>query len=98
MQERDFCARCGIKHLSQAAILLKESRMGYPLHVYYALGHMAEASDELVAMMPDEANMIREERLKVEDGLKTGKQYMPDFDRLLMLVAEGALLEETQNG
>ena len=93
--ERAFCARCGIKHLGQAAILLKEACMGYPLHVYYAMSHMAEASDELVAMMPDEANAIRNERLKLEDSLKTGVPYMPDFDRLMLLVAEGAMLEET---
>jgi hypothetical protein len=94
--ERDFCARCAIKHLGQAAILIKESCMGYPVHVYYAMAHMAEASDELVSMMPVEANRIRDERLKVEDSLRTGVPYHPDFDALLMLVAEGAMLEETQ--
>ena len=93
--DRDFCPRCTIKHLGQAAILVKESAMGYPLHIYMSLAHMAEASDELVAMMPDEANAIRDERLKLEDSLKTGVPYMPDFDRLMLLVAEGAMLEET---
>ena len=95
---RVFCARCGIKHLGQAAILLKESCMGYPLHVYYALAHMAEAADELVSVMPEEANSIRDERLKVENSLRMGIPYIPDFDRLLLLVAEGAMLEETQRG
>jgi len=94
--ERDFCARCAIKHLGQAAVLIKESSMGYPLHVYYSLAHMAEASDELVSMMPEEANRVRDERLKVEESLRTGVPYRPDFDALLTLVAEGAMLEETQ--
>jgi len=93
---RDFCARCAIKHLGQAAILIKESLQNYPLHSYFAMAHMAEASDEIVSMMPVEANRIRDERLKVEDSLRTGVPYHPDFDALLMLVAEGAMLEETQ--
>ena len=98
MKDRPFCARCAIKHLGQAAILIKESCMGYPLHVYYALAHMSEASDELVAMMPEEANTIRDERLKLEDSLRTGVPYQPDFDRLMLLVAEGAMLEEITRG
>ena len=97
MRTRPTCARCAIKHLGQAAILLKESRLGYPLHVYYAMAHMAEASDELVELMSDEANMVRDERIKVEASLRDeGKRvYVPDFNVLLKLVAEGGLLEET---
>jgi len=95
MIDRTFCARCSIKHLGQAAIQMHESCLGYPLFVYMALAHMAEASDELVTMMPDEANEIRNERLKLEDSLRTGVPYAVDFNRLLLLVAEGAMLEET---
>lgn len=98
MKTRPFCARCAIKHLSQAAILMKESRMGYPLHVYYAMGHMSEASDELVELMPEEANAVRDERIKIEDSLRTGESYIPDFDDLMLTVASGAMLEETENG
>ena len=92
---RPTCGRCAIKHIGQAAILMNETRMGYPLHIYYALAHMAEASDELIDMMPDEAAAVREERLKVEDGLRTGTAYVPEWDRLMVLIAEGAMLEET---
>jgi len=92
---RDFCARCAIKHLAQASILLKESALGYPVHVYYAMGHMAEASDELVAGDSRMANRIRDERLKIEDGLRTGNEYFPQFKELMMDVAHESLLEET---
>ncbi len=93
--KRKTCARCAVKHLGQAAVLMKETRLGYPLHIYYALAHMAEASDELVDLMPEEANAVRDERIKIEDGLRSGSPYTPDFDRLLLLVAEGGMLEET---
>ena len=93
--KRKTCARCAVKHLGQAAILMKETKMGYPLHIYHALAHMAEASDELVDLMPEEANAVRDERIKIEDGLRSSSPYTPDFDRLLMLVAEGGMLEET---
>lgn len=96
MKERPFCARCSIKHLGQSRALMLETLKGYPLHCYYAIGHMSEAEDEIVALMPEEANAIRDERLKLEDGLRTGKPYTPDFPRLMLLVAEGAMLEETQ--
>jgi len=95
METRPSCGRCGIKHLGQAAVLMHESCLGYPLHLYYVLAHLAEASDELVAGMPEEANEIRNERLKLEDSLRTGVPYAVDFNRLLLLVAEGAMLEET---
>jgi len=95
MNDRPTCARCAIKHLAQARVLMLETRKGYPLHVWYAMGHMSEAEDELVERMPGEAQAVREERLKVEDGLRTGTAYVPEWDRLMVLIAEGAMLEET---
>lgn len=41
-----MCNLCVIKHLVQARVLLLESIKGYPLHLIYALGHLAEACDE----------------------------------------------------
>lgn len=92
---RDFCPRCAIKHLAQARALMKETKLGYPLHVYYAIGHMAEASDELVEFMPDEAAEVRAERLKLEEFLRSGVTYTVNFDKLFISVANGAMLEET---
>jgi len=95
LMHRDFCPRCSIKHLAQARALMKEVKQGYPHHVYYAIGHMAEASDEIVDRMPAEANAIREERLKLEGSLRDGTEYTPDFFTLVMTVAKGGMLEET---
>ncbi len=95
MNIRPTCGRCAIKHMAQARVLMLETMKGYPLHVYYAMGHMSEAEDELVELMPDEAAAMRAERLKVEDGLRTGTTYAPEWDRLMVLIAEGAMLEET---
>jgi len=94
---RDFCPRCAIKHLAQARALMLEVKKGYPHHVWYAMGHMAEAEDEIVDMMPAEANAIRAERLKVQQGLIDGKPYVPDFTSLMYTIARGAMLEETES-
>ena len=105
--EREPCARCTMKHLAQAnarlwlcqaKILMKESKLGYPHHVWYAMGHMAEAHDEIVDIMPEEATAIREERIKMQDALMRDEIYVPDFHRLFDMVAEGAMLEEVQGG
>lgn len=92
--KREFCPRCGIKHLAQARALMKETKKGYPHHVWFAMGHMAEAEDEIVDFMPEQAEAIRTERIKVQDGLVSGKPFVPDFERLMYDVAEAAMLEE----
>ena len=81
---RPTCTHCAIKHLSQAMITLSESRQGYPTHRFYALGHMAEAGDELVKEYPKYAEMIRAERKKLEDD----PGYTPDFEELIETVDE----------
>lgn len=90
METRNFCPRCAIKHLAQARVLLLETRKGYPLHVWYAIGHMAEAEDEIISRMPDEALEIRNQRMLLEKDL-----HAPiDFDTLMISVAKGGMLEE----
>jgi len=81
---RPTCTHCAIKHLSQAMITLSESRQGYPTHRFYALGHMAEAGDELAKEYPKYAEMIRAERKKLEDD----PDYTPDFKELIETVDE----------
>jgi hypothetical protein len=56
-----------MKHVTQAGILTMEARQGYPHHRWWALGHLAEASDELVADYEEQANEIREYRKQYED-------------------------------
>ena len=69
---RPSCLNCARKHLAQADILIMEEATGdYPLHKWYAIGHLAEAADELMDEFPDLAAKIRQERLKyMEDGEK----------------------------
>ena len=40
----------------QALVLLGEANQGYPEHFFLAIGHLAEASDELVQKYPEQAN------------------------------------------
>jgi hypothetical protein len=91
---RDPCTRCAIKHLSQARILMNESRLGYPHHVWYAMGHMAEAEDELVGLQPEDAIAIREARILIQNSLDGGDLFVPDFKMLMTCVGKGGLLPE----
>lgn len=93
MQYRDFCPRCAIKHLSQARALLKERDKGYPHHVWYAIGHLAEAEDEIVERMPEEAGEIRAARVALERNPKD----LLDFEALMYMVAHGGMLEEVED-
>lgn len=79
---RPTCTDCALKHLAQASILEQESRQGYPTHIHYALGHMAEAEAELIQQYPKHAEMIRKERKRLEafPGAKV------NFDALIKTV------------
>lgn len=70
---RPVCLNCARKHLAQADILMMEAAMGYPLHAWYAMGHMAEAADELVADYPEMANVIREHRKLYEEAVNAAE-------------------------
>lgn len=89
---RVVCPKCAIKHIAQARALLLESRKGYPVHVAYAMGHLAEAEDEIVLQMPESAALIREERLMLEDN----PEYVPDWERLIKIVAIDGMLPGTE--
>lgn len=65
---RPTCTYCARKHLAQAQILVNEAAMGYPDHLWLAIGHMAEASEELIATYPDVARQIRGYRKGLEQG------------------------------
>lgn len=79
---RPSCLNCCRKHLSQAIILLSESKMGYPQHRWLAVGHLAEASEETLADYPEMAQAIREERLKMMDSARYTPSLMPFFDEI----------------
>jgi len=63
---RIFCAKCSSKHIAQAIVLLNESKLGYPIHKWLAIGHLAEAEAEIESKYPKFAQKIREVRLEVE--------------------------------
>jgi len=68
---RETCLDCARKHLAQADILMMEEATGdYPTHKWYAVGHMAEAADELMAEHPDLAAKVRGIRLGYMDDHK----------------------------
>jgi hypothetical protein len=64
---RVACWNCVRKHLAQALILIEEARMGYPLHKWLAIGHMAEASSECLEVDDLFANKIRDLRKLYEE-------------------------------
>ena len=88
---RPSCARCVIKHLSEAVINYSESKLGYPLYWALVVGQLAEAELESLEQWPQLANKIREERLKYMDDRNN---YCPK----LMDLIEWAdtLLEEVE--
>jgi len=63
---RESCRECACKHIAQARVLLLERDKGYPAHYWFAMGHLAEAEDELVKDFPEEAALVRAERMKLQ--------------------------------
>ena len=41
---------------------MQEAELGYPLHRWLAIGHMAEAESEILSSEPEIARLIREKR------------------------------------
>jgi|LSQX01.2.fsa_nt_gb hypothetical protein len=94
---RDFCARCAIKHLGKAKILMDEHCLGYPHHVWYAMANMSEAEDELLTLLPDLAVKVRSKRIKLEQSLHNQTQLeVPPFTELMYEIAYAALLPEVE--
>jgi len=81
---RNSCLVCVRKHIAKAIILLSESKLGYPQHLYLALGNLSEAEDEAVNTYPAFANRIRNCRLRIEKG---------ECVDLLELIQESLLLD-----
>jgi predicted phosphoribosyltransferase len=59
---REACFECCRKHIAQAHILALEAKLGYPLHKYLAIGHLAEAEDEIIEKDESLAMYIRAKR------------------------------------
>lgn len=72
---RSSCLNCCRKHLSQALVLMLEVPQGYPIHGWIAVGHMGEASDEMIDEYPALAERIREERLAYMSSLDAAMSF-----------------------
>lgn len=81
---RPTCTDCAIKHIAQASILLQEARHGYPDHIFYSRGHLAEAEAELAQLYPVHSDMVRMERKLLEQN----PEYTPDFTALMKQIDE----------
>ncbi len=66
---RKPCINCTLKHLAQAEILLTEAALGYPSHIYLAIGHLAEAEAEILGINIEVARNIRAARLGLDSGV-----------------------------
>jgi hypothetical protein len=75
---RETCLYCVRKHLAQAIVLNIEARLGYPLHRWLAVGHLAEAESEAVNEYPELAEKIRLVRLALmgKEGELKGPEMM----------------------
>jgi len=78
--ERDPCIECALKHLGQARAIFKETKKGYPHFPVFVWGHMAEAEDELLEGHTEQANLIRDERIKYQYD----EEYIISFDNLII--------------
>jgi len=67
---RDPCLNCVLKHIAQARALMKETLKGYEEHVWFAIGHLAEAEDECGTEYPELRDSINHHRkcLEMETG------------------------------
>jgi len=87
---RPGCFDCCRKHLAQAVVLLGESLQGYPEHRWLAVGHMAEAAEEILEKSEELAAEIRAERLAVMED----PSYIPTLMRLFPTIDEMAEAEK----
>ena len=83
MKTRESCVLCACKHIAQARALMLEYRKGYPEHYFFALGHLAEAEDELVKDHPGLASECRDQRLLLE----ADDQYPYQWGDMVLRVA-----------
>lgn len=81
---RPNCMGCTRKHLSQAIVLMMEAFMGYPIHRWIAMGHLAEAEAECFFIYPDLAKEIRKARLQIQDNKFFDPKQDPDLMEILL--------------
>lgn len=85
---RKYCLDCVIKHLSQAAVLQTESSLGYPDHIFLAIGHLAEATEECNGASQELADEIRQYRLMLMSDSKTEIPYYELYHKVKQLIVD----------
>ena len=90
---RTTCLFCTTKHVGQAIVLISEACLGYPEHIYIAVGHLAEAETECCSQFPELAKKIRTVRLAI-----MGQEGTFEHDSLMNLLKEVRLEAEKING
>ena len=95
---RKSCLFCVSKHLSQAVVLTIESAMGYPIHLWLAVGHLAEAEIEACSKFPEFANRIRDVRLTLmgQKGSFSHESLMELLKNARELAEEGNKISEVE--
>lgn len=91
------CRNCCIKHLSSAAVLMREIMTGYDTLEYrmFLMGNLNEAQEQITGVDDRVAERIREFRLKLfPEGLTFGVKS-PDLDwfseTVRLLLADGSV-------
>ena len=75
---RKPCVGCTLKHLGAAAVLEHEMMHGYPNYGPYMWGHMEQAEEEIAAVSPRFADVIRAHRVKSQYA-----EHSVPFDALI---------------
>jgi len=91
---RQSCIYCVLKHIGQASVLLDESKLGYPFHKWYAIGHLAEAESESLDERPELSEVIRNFRTEIMRTDKEPDYKEPSIDDLMMQACVYYNLEE----
>jgi hypothetical protein len=88
--ERIPCRQCYMKHLSQAIILLGEVLQGYDgdehLHKWLAIGHLAEAGDEISGIDVLRANNVRLIRLDIMASIDNKEMIQHNCNQLKKII------------
>lgn len=90
---RKTCLFCVSKHISQAIVLSIEAIQGYPIHLWLAVGHLAEAESEACSKYPDFAKEIRDVRITL-----MGQKGTFSHDSLMKLLLKARKMAEETNG
>lgn len=96
---REPCIFCTMKHLASARSLLEEyesDRSEYKRHFFYAIGELAQAQAESMALWPELAQQVRDYRRLMETVYP---DVPPDFEDLFdsAIPVWDTVIEEERN-